>query len=160
MNKLNPEHVQAVMEMINKGPYFKLLSMPVTGMGVGYSMIEINIEEKHLNPFGGVHGGVYASAIDTAAYWSVYCDLEEDVGLISLDLKIDCLAPIQTGKLVVNGRRLKAGRTICLAEGSIVDKNGKWLAHGTSKMMVTRGLQTIGEVIRKIDGCQPPRKFI
>ncbi len=34
---LNPDHVRSVLEAINHGPYFKLLSMVVKEMGIGYS---------------------------------------------------------------------------------------------------------------------------
>lgn len=71
MKKLNPEHIKAILELINRGPYFKLLSMEVTKLDFGYSRVEIDLDAKHLNPFGGHHGGVYASLIDTAAYWAV-----------------------------------------------------------------------------------------
>lgn len=36
MREINPEHIAAIMEMINEGPYFKLLSMEVRELGVGF----------------------------------------------------------------------------------------------------------------------------
>ncbi len=160
MSKLNPKHVKAVIDMINQGPYFRHLSMPVKELGNGYSLVELEIGNEHLNPFGGLHGGVYASAIDTAAYWAVYCELDEDVGIISLDLKVDYLAPANTGKLVIKGRSIKIGKTICLAEATAFDENDKWLAHGISKMMVTQGLQTIKDALDFVGGDHLPPKFI
>jgi uncharacterized protein (TIGR00369 family) len=160
MKMLNPEHVRAVVDVINKGPFFRHLSMPVKDIGMGHSLVELNIGHEHLNPFGGLHGGVYASVIDTAAYWAVYCELAEDVGLISLDLKVDYLAPVQAGKLIVRGRRIKIGKTICLAEAVAVDQNDKWLAHGVSKMMVTQGLQTIKDAAAFIGAKPLPPKFL
>ncbi len=160
MSKLNPKHVKAVIDTINQGPYFRHLSMPVKELGMGYSLVELEIGNEHLNPFGGLHGGVYASAIDTAAYWAVYCELEENVGLISLDLKVDYLAPANTGKLIVKGRGIKIGKTICLAEATAFDENDKWLAHGISKMMVTQGLQTIKDALDFVGGRHLPPKFI
>ncbi|NLL86305.1 MAG: PaaI family thioesterase, partial [Syntrophomonadaceae bacterium] len=71
MKTLNPEHIRAVMDLINQGPFFKLLSMKVCEIGLGYARVELDLEEKHLNPFGGVHGGVYSSLIDTVTYWAV-----------------------------------------------------------------------------------------
>jgi uncharacterized protein (TIGR00369 family) len=53
-----------------------------------------------MNPFGGLHGGVYASAIDTAAYWSAYFDLPEENGLISIDIKVDFLAPVLDERVI------------------------------------------------------------
>jgi uncharacterized protein (TIGR00369 family) len=160
MPKLNPKHVQTVIDLINHGPYFRHLSMPVKDIGLGYSIVELNIGNEHLNPFGGLHGGVYASAIDTAAYWAVYCELDEDVGLISLDLKVDYLAPVNAGKMIIRGRRIKMGKTICLAEATALDQNDKWLAHGISKMMVTQDLQTLRSALDFVGAEYLPPKFI
>ena len=160
MPELNPQHARVVIDLINQGPFFRHLSMPVKDIGPGYSLVELDIGHEHLNPFGGLHGGVYASVIDTAAYWAVYCELEEDVGLISLDLKVDYLAPVRAGKIIVKGRRIKIGKTICLAEAVAMDENEKWLAHGVSKMMVTQGLQTIKDAFAFIGVEELPPKFL
>jgi uncharacterized protein (TIGR00369 family) len=160
MRELNPRHVEAVINAINQGPYFRHLSMPVTEIGTGYAIVELDIGNEHLNPFGGLHGGVYASAIDTAAYWAVYCELDEGAGLISVDLKVDYLAPVNAGKMVVRGRRIKMGKTMCLAEATAFDQHDKWLAHGISKMMVTQGLQTIKDAFDFVGDKDLPPKFI
>jgi uncharacterized protein (TIGR00369 family) len=160
MKKINPEHVAAVIKAINQGPYFKLLSMPVKKLGVGFALAEVDIIKKHLNPFGGIHGGVYASVIDTVAFWAVYCELEENLGMISIDLKIDFLGPINEGLMTVEGRSIKIGKTMCLAEATAKDKKGRWLAHGTSKMIVTKGLQTIEDALNFTGTAKLPPKFI
>ena len=160
MKKLNPEHIKAVLELINQGPYFRLLSMRVCELGIGFAIVEIDIENKHLNPFGGIHGGVYSSLIDTAAYWAVYCDVEEKAGLISLDVKVDNLATVKEGGLVVKGKRIKAGKSICIAEATIVDSKGKYLAHGTSKQMIIPELQSIEQAVSAMGYEQLPPKFI
>ena len=160
MKTLNPDHIKAVLDLINQGPYFRLLSMKVSGMGKGFAKVEMDIENKHLNPFGGVHGGVYSSLIDTATYWAVYCDIEENAGLISLDVKVDNLALVKEGHLVVEGKRIKAGKSICIADAAVIDSEGKYLAYGTSKQMVIPGLQTIAQAV-SATGYKPlPPKFI
>ncbi len=160
MKKINPEHIKAVITMINNGPYFRLLSINVYDLGPGYSKLNVELENKHLNPFGGIHGGVYSSLIDTAAYWAVYCDIDEDSGLISLDVTVDNLSTVKDGILVVEGKRIKTGRNICIAESVITDENGKLLAHGKSKQMVTRGLQTITQAVSAMGFPPLPPKFI
>jgi len=134
--------------------------MSVKEIGIGYSIVEVKVGNEHLNPFGGIHGGAYASVIDTAAYWATYCELDERVGLISIDLKIDYLAPISDGVITAKGRSIKIGKSMCLAEAAASDKDGKWLAHGTSKMMITKGLQTIGDALRFSGPKAFPPKFI
>ena len=68
MRKLNPQHVEAVSALTNRCPYFVLLSMSICDIGIGYSLIDIDVRNKHLQPFGAVHGGVFASTIDAAAF--------------------------------------------------------------------------------------------
>jgi uncharacterized protein (TIGR00369 family) len=160
MAALNPKHVEAVIRAINQGPFFRHLSMPVKEMGIGFSIVELRVKTEHMNPFGGIHGGVYASVIDTAAYWAAYCELEEGVGLISIDLKIDYLAPMRKGVVITKGRSIKIGRSMCLAEATATDEKGKWLAHGTSKMMVTQGLQTIEDAFNFTGFERLPPKYV
>jgi uncharacterized protein (TIGR00369 family) len=160
MSSLNPEHTQTVIKAINEAPFFKHLSMPITEIGTGYAVVDLHVGPEHMNPFGGIHGGVYSSIIDTAAFWSVYCELEEQLGLISIDLKIDFLAPVYSGVITAKGRSIKIGKTMCLAEATAMDKDGKWLAHGTSKMMVTKGLQTIEDALSFTGSTALPPKFI
>lgn len=160
MKKLNPEHIKAILDLINQGPYFRLLSMEVCKLDFGYCRVEVDLDTKHLNPFGGLHGGVYASIIDTASYWAVYCELEEDAGLISLDLKVDNLATAKGGKLIVEGKKIKVGRSICLSEATVTDVQGKLLAHGSSKQMITKGLQSINQAVTAMGYQHLPPKFL
>ncbi len=160
MSRLNPEHVQAVLGAMNEGPFFKHLSIVIKDIGIGYSVVEVAIGKEHLNPFGGVHGGVYASAIDTAAYWAVYCDMDENVGYTTLDIRVDCLAPASIGKMIVRGRRIKIGKTVCLSDAAAFDATEKCLAHGSSKLIISQGLQTITGALEFMGGGKLPPKRI
>jgi uncharacterized protein (TIGR00369 family) len=127
-------------EIVNVCPYFDLLSMKLVDVGIGYSSLEIELAHKHLQPFGVVHGGVFASIIDAAAFWSVYYGIEDpDVGITTVDLKLNYLAPAVSGKLIASGRQIKVGRTLCYAEASVADRQGKVLAHGTSTLIILPG---------------------
>lgn len=128
------------MDVVCRGatrcPYFSLLSMELREFGIGRSLLEIVVQEKHLQPFGVVHGGVFATLIDAAAFWAVYPELDEDCGMTSVDLKLNYLAPSSAGKLIARGRRLKLGKTLGLGEAEVTDEHGRLLAHGTSTVIV------------------------
>ena len=61
---------------------------------------------------------------------------------------------------MVKGKRIKAGKRICAAEATIVDSQGRLLAHGTSKQMITPGLQTIKQAALVMGYKSLPPKFI
>jgi uncharacterized protein (TIGR00369 family) len=159
MKPLNPKHIAALIDLINSSHYLSLLSLNVHTIESGRCMLELNLEEKHLNPFGGLHGGVYSSAIDTAAYWASYGSVPEDMGLISVDLHVDNISAVQSGKLIVEGRLIKAGRMVCFSEATVKDEKGKLLAHGTSKQLVTSGLQTVNHALETMGHDALPLKF-
>jgi uncharacterized protein (TIGR00369 family) len=138
--KPNPEYIKRINSIVNTCPYFELISMKLLDVGIGYSMLEIDVAEKHLQPYGMVHGGVFASIIDAAAFWSVYFGIDDpDAGITTVDLKLNYLAPAASGKLIARGRQIKVGRTLGYAEARVEDQLGAVLAHGTSTVMILPG---------------------
>ena len=144
MRKINPDYIKAVQGIVNPCPYFTLLSIDIKDLGWGESRLEILVQEKHLQPFGIVHGGVFSSLVDAAAFWAVYTQVPEDMGMTTVELKLNYLAPITTGRMIATGRSIRVGKTLCLGETSIRNEEGLLLAHGTSTMMIMRDLQIQG----------------
>lgn len=140
MQKINPEHVRRLTKLINGSPYFQLLSMKARQIGMGYTVFEIDLDKKHLQPFGIVHGGVFASIIDTAASWAMFYAIEDQHGgMTSIDLKLNYLAPAVSGKLIAKGRQIKVGGTIGYGKAEVTSETGKLMAHGTSTIMILPG---------------------
>jgi len=140
MKTPNPEFIKRASEIVSTSPYFELLSMKLVDVGVGCSSLEIDLTQKHLQPFGKVHGGVFSSIIDAAAFWAVYFGIEDQTaGLTTVDLKLNYLAPAVSGKLFASGRQIKVGRTLGYAEAQVVNQDEKILAHGTSTVIILPG---------------------
>ncbi len=141
---LNPNYREAVLNVVNQSPYFSLLSMEIKNLDWGTSHLEIRLAEKHLQPFGFVHGGAIASLIDAATFWAVFPQVEREMGLTTIELKVNYLAPAKEGKLVAEGRCIKRGKTLALGEAYVRNGAGSLIAHGTTTMMVVPGLHVPG----------------
>jgi uncharacterized protein (TIGR00369 family) len=153
LKKLNPAYVAAIAKTVNTCPYFTLLSMELKSFELGESHLEIETKEKHLQPYGMVHGGVCASLADAAIYWAVNSAMDENVGLTTVEIKLNYLAPVLAGRLIAQGKCIKIGKSICLGEASVEDSKGNLVAHGTSTLMVLDSLRIQGH-------SQLPPKFI
>ena len=139
MKKLNAEYIQRVNHLVNHSPYFELLSMKILDVGLGFSLLEINLA-KDWQPFGFVHGGVFASIIDAATFWAIFYEIEDwKAGATTVDLKLNHLRLAVSGKLIAEGRQIKLGKTLGYAEAKVTDENSKLLAHGTSTLMILPG---------------------
>jgi uncharacterized protein (TIGR00369 family) len=144
MKKINPAYTEALLTLTNACPYFRLVSMDLKILDVGRSLLELEVEQKHLQPFGIAHGGVFSSLVDAAAFWAVFGELDEGMGATTLEMKLNFLAPVQSGRIIARGRRIRIGKTIALGEATVQDKNGKTLAYGTATLMLIRGFLSEG----------------
>ncbi|MCX4616143.1 PaaI family thioesterase [Streptomyces mirabilis] len=94
--------------------------------------------EEHYNPIGSVHGGVYATLLDSAAGCAVQSVLPEGMGYTSLDLNVKFLRPVtvDTGKVRAVGTVLNSGRRTALAQAELFDSGNRLLAHTTSSCLL------------------------
>ena len=140
MKNPNPEYIERVNRLVNRSPFFELLSMKIIDVGPGFSVVEIELSQKHLQPFGFVHGGVFAAIVDAAAFWAVFYQIEnQNAGATTVDVKLNYLAPAVSGKLIAKGRQIKLGKTLGYAEAEVSTESGKLLAHGTSTLILLPG---------------------
>ncbi|MBF6024592.1 PaaI family thioesterase [Lysobacter niastensis] len=135
----NPAYIQALQEQVRSAPYPHLIGMRIAALEFDSCRIEMELGERHLQPFGIVHGGVLATLIDTATFWAGFLRLPEDAGLVNVDLKLNYLKSVTKGGLRAEGRCLRAGRQISYTEASVFDDAGELVAHGTSTLMALPG---------------------
>jgi uncharacterized protein (TIGR00369 family) len=104
----------------------------------GHAVFVLEAGEEHYNPIGSVHGGVFATLLDSAAGCAVQSVLPAGVGYTSLDLNVKFLRPItvDTGKVRAVGRVLNHGRRTALAQAELLDSEDRLLAHATSSCMI------------------------
>ncbi|NUR27003.1 MAG: PaaI family thioesterase, partial [Catenulispora sp.] len=115
-------------------PIMKLLDMERMEAVEGSVTVYMRAQEFHYNPLGGVHGGVIATLLDTAAACSVHSTLPPGVGYTSLDLTTKFLRPVTvaSGLLRCTGSVLSKGRRTALAQAQLFDEQERLLAHATS----------------------------
>lgn len=145
MRRLSQAYLKTLAERVNESPFYRLTSMRIMEIDWGHCLMELPVQEKHLQPYGMVHGGVYASLVDAASFWAVFTQIEADARMTSIDLKVNYLASASEGSLLAKGKSIKAGKTLCIGETSIYDARERLLAHGTSTMMVLKDLQIKGQ---------------
>lgn len=136
MKVLNPDWIAFVLPFINNSPYFKHENMKIVDLKYGESFLEIEVERKHLQAYGMVHGGVYGALIDAAGWWAVYTQVEGNLNTFTAEMKLNYLSSANRGRFLAHGRCIKLGKTLGLADASIKNEDGKLLAHGTVTVMV------------------------
>lgn len=95
-------------------------------------------DESHYNPIGSIHGGFFATLLDSACGCAVHSTLPAGVGYTSLEIKVSFLRPItaDTGTVTAHGWVARRGRSATFAEADIRDAGGRVLATATSTCLV------------------------
>lgn len=66
---------------------------------------------------GFLHAGMVATALDSACGYAAYTLMALDAAVLTIEFKINLLAPAKGKRFRMEGRVLKPGRTITVCEG-------------------------------------------
>jgi len=113
-------------EIIKRGessPFYQLLNMKIEEVRENYARLSIEIDKRHMQLINTVHGGVIASLADSAAAWAIYNSNNREGILVTVEMKINFLKPINSGKLIAEARNLHRGSKIFVCDVEV--RNGK-----------------------------------
>jgi uncharacterized protein (TIGR00369 family) len=110
----------------------------------GESLMWMDVEDRHANPMGTVHGGILCDIADAAMGTAYFSTLAEGESFTTLELKINFLRPFWTGRITARGRVVQRGRTVGMAECELEDEQGRLIAKASSTCMTLRGDMATG----------------
>lgn len=113
-------------ELIKQGgssPFYRLLNIKIEEVRDNYARLSIEIEEKHIQFLKAVHGGVIASLADSAVAWAIYGSGNLEGTPVTLEMKVNFLKPIKSGKLVAEAHHVYKGNKVIV--GDVDVKNGE-----------------------------------
>jgi uncharacterized protein (TIGR00369 family) len=104
----------------------------------GRAVMELETGEHQYNPIGTVHGSVIVALLDSVTGSAVHTTLPAGVGYTTVSINTSFLRPVRSdsGTLRAEGRLLRAGRRVALAEADLTDADGTLYAHATANCMI------------------------
>ncbi|MBI4956980.1 MAG: PaaI family thioesterase [Myxococcales bacterium] len=107
---------------------------------------EVEVGDVHRQPYGLVHGGVYAGVIEAVASMGAALHaMSAGRGVVGLENHTSFLRAVRAGKLSVVARPLACGRTSHVWEGTVHDAEGRLAATGRVRLLVLEaGAQVAG----------------
>lgn len=96
----------------------------------------VDIDRRHHQPYGIVHGGVHAGIIETvcslgAALWA----LPQGLSVVGLENSTSFLRAVRSGRLRVTAKPLTRGRRSQVWEAEVRDVDQRLVAHGKVRLM-------------------------
>jgi len=119
-------------------PAGRLIGFVMKSVEPGRAVFEMEVDERHHNPMGTLHGGIYCDLADAAMGFAYAATLAEGETFTTIELKINFLRAVRKGSLTAEAKVVKAGGTLGYIECEVKDQTGKLVAKATSTCMKLR----------------------
>ena len=102
----------------------RLIGARLTEVEPGRCVIELPVREELTQQHGYVHGGVVAMIADSACGYAGFTLMPSDASVLTVEYKINILAPANGDRLVATGEVLKPGRSLSIVRAEVVAVKG------------------------------------
>jgi uncharacterized protein (TIGR00369 family) len=140
MTASNDEIEQQHKPKWSQNPFAQLLHLPPISLQDGTARLELIVEEIHLRPGGVVHGGIFATLLDTVAGYAAYCVAPKGAEVLTIQLNLNMTATARLGETIIaTAKAVHSGRRTAVVQGELRLPDGKLLVTGSGTFFFVDG---------------------
>ncbi|MCC6468138.1 MAG: PaaI family thioesterase [Alphaproteobacteria bacterium] len=119
----DPAYARRVADSFARQGAMTHLGAVLSSVAPGAVEIRLPYRAEVAQQHGFFHGGIVATIADSAGGYAGYSMMPADASVLTVEYKINLMAPAQGDELIARGRVVKTGRTlaVCTAEVFAVD---------------------------------------
>ena len=116
----------------------KTLDFLIVEVGEGTAIFQGTPRAEHLNPMGTVHGGWFATLLDSALGCAVHTMMPPGRSYTTAELGVNLVKAItpKVQRVRAEGKVIHCGRQLATAEARLVGPDGTLYAHATTTCLV------------------------
>jgi uncharacterized protein (TIGR00369 family) len=126
-------------ELYERSPVHRALGMRLGEIGPGRAEVVFEPAPEAINLHGVVHGGTLATVADSALLQCVRTLTHETDRLVTLELKINYLAPARGARFTCVGEAVRVGRGSAVSTARLLDGDRRPVAISLGTIHITRG---------------------
>jgi uncharacterized protein (TIGR00369 family) len=112
----NPAYAERVQSSFNRQQAMALLGAKVTRLAPGECEIQLPFKPELTQQHGYFHGGIIGTIADSAGGYAGFTLMPEVSSVLTVEYKMNLLAPGDGDLLIARGRVLKSGRTLVVTQ--------------------------------------------
>jgi uncharacterized protein (TIGR00369 family) len=132
MQPADPDYAARVRASFGRQPAMHTLGATLESVEPGHVVVAMAHRGDLTQQHGYVHAGIVAAALDTACGYAAFSLMPADAAVLTIEFKINLLAPARGPRFRFEGTVTKPGRTI-----SVVDGRAFQLGDGPDKLIAT-----------------------
>jgi len=141
---VNTERIQQLLHMFNEvAPIAGTFGMKLSYNDAGQAIVDLPYNPGLDHALDGVHGGVYATMLDTAGWFTAAAAHDEPCWLATSEMSMHLLRPVERTSLRAVGRLIKRGTRQDVAEMHLYDGDRRLVAHATGTFVLLPGVSLL-----------------
>lgn len=123
----DPHFVERVRASFARQPAMVLIGASMPVVEAGYTEIHLPHKPDITQQHGYIHGGVVGMIADSAAGYAANTLTPHDTSVLTVEYKLNLLAPADGQRLVARGEVIKPGRTLLITRAEVFAvRDEKW----------------------------------
>ena len=139
----DPDYEDRVRTSFARQQVMATIGAELTSVTPGIVEIELPYASELTQQHGFLHAGIISTALDSACGYAAYSMMPADAAVLTIEFKVNLLAPGKGERFLFRGSVTKPGRTIIVADGQAyaisADGEAKLIATMTGTMMTITG---------------------
>jgi len=124
------------VDLVDSITMLKTLDIHLKEIGERHAVMTVTVSEIHRNYLGGAHGGLIATLVDTVSFFPRPL-LPSGRSCTTTNLNVTYLRPAALGDtLSARAELLHVGRRMAGVSITVLNQNGKLVAHGSATLMI------------------------
>jgi uncharacterized protein (TIGR00369 family) len=116
---LDPQFEQRVRDSFARQAAMGLIGATMTRVEPGRCEIELPVRDDLTQQHKFVHGGVVGMIADSAGGYAAFTLMPPGAGVLTVEFKVNMLAPAKGERLIARGEVLKPGRTLSIVRADV-----------------------------------------
>ena len=121
----NPDFATRVRESFERQGAMRTIGATLVAIEPGYCAIELEPRPELSQQHGHVHAGIVAAIVDSAGGYAGFTLFPGDASVLTVEFKLNLLAPARGERLVAEGFVVKSGRTLTITRGEVHGIDGE-----------------------------------
>lgn len=114
--------------------FLRYLGAEIVEAGPDRVVVGLDVDQRHLQPHGVMHGGVHCALVETAASVGGHLWLDGKGTVLGVSNHTNFLRAFSTGRLLTTATPIHRGRSQQLWQCEITDADGKLIGRGEVRL--------------------------
>ncbi len=117
MHAVDPDFEKRTRDSFARQPAMSTLGVTMQSVAPGRVVLVMAHQASLTQQHGFLHGGIVASGLDTACGYAAFSLMPSEAAVLTIEFKLNFLAPARGPLFEFEGVVTKAGRTISVVDG-------------------------------------------